>query len=104
MDATAIAAVVGWALAALFLVLWLVSNRLRDYAIYDREAALLAEMTIAVEFANHFVSPGRKGAFDAIEFMLAWVRRDRAAIEDTWPQWRPYLAARRAGRKWVPGA
>ena len=104
MTTIEIAAVVGWGLAALFLVSWLVSNRLRDYAIYDHEAALIAEMQIAVDFASHFIAPAKKGADDALEFMLAWLRRDRASIEDNWPQWRPYLAARRAGRKWEPKA
>ena len=104
METITIAAVVGWGLAALFLVMRLVENRLRDYAAYDREAALIAEMQIAVDFACHFITPASKDAEDALEFMLAWLRRDRATMEDSWPRWRPYLAARRAGRKWEPGA
>ncbi|RFB95195.1 hypothetical protein B5K11_09575 [Rhizobium leguminosarum bv. trifolii] len=95
-----VATITGWGLAATFMVVWLVGQRLRAYAIFEREAALRTQMRIAVDFVTDVVEPATHDLFAAVEFLPVWLSGDWQTIDEAWPQWRPYLAARLAGRKW----
>lgn len=99
-----IATVTGWGLAGFFMVVWLTSQRLRAYAIYDREAELRMGMRIAVDFVTDVAEPATNDLFASVEFLPTWLSGDWQTIDERWPQWRPYLAARLAGRKWEQAA
>ncbi|MBB2841428.1 UNVERIFIED_ORG: hypothetical protein GGE64_005211 [Rhizobium etli] len=95
-----IATITGWGLAAAFMILWILGMRLRAYAIYDHEMQLRAHMRIAVDFVTDVAEPATHDLFSAVEFLPSWLAGNMAVIDAEWPQWRPYLAARLAGRKW----
>ncbi|MGO7560512.1 hypothetical protein ACC754_13795 [Rhizobium johnstonii] len=99
-----IATIAGWGLAAVFMMLWLVSIRMRNYALHDSKAAQRMEMRIAVDFVTDVLEPATNDLFASVEFLPARLNGDWNVIDHEWPEWRPYRAARLSGRKWETAA
>ncbi|MGO7565266.1 hypothetical protein ACC754_39780, partial [Rhizobium johnstonii] len=55
--------IAGWGLAAVFMMLWLFSIRMRNYALHDSKAAQRMDMRIAVYFVTDVLEPATNDLF-----------------------------------------